>query len=47
VAALVRERFLLPEDAERLRAASAGVAALPAAATAGDQARQKGESLCR
>jgi hypothetical protein len=46
-AALVRERFLLPGDAERMKAAAADVAALPAAATAGDQARQKGESLCR
>ncbi len=45
--ALVRDRFLLPEAGERLKAASANLAALPPAATAAAPARHTGESLCR
>ena len=45
--ALVRDRFLLPEAGERLKAASAALAALPSAATAAAPARLTGESLCR
>ena len=45
--ALVRDRFLLPEAGERLKAASAALAALPPAATAAAPARLTGESLCR
>ncbi len=46
-AALVRDRFLLPADAERLKAAAASSAALPPAAAASALAKQTGEALCR
>lgn len=47
VSTLVRDRFLLAEDGERLKTAAANVSALPPAATADVTARQTGESLCR
>jgi hypothetical protein len=47
VASLVGDRFLLPEDAERLRSAAANVGALQPAASASEEARQKGASLCK
>jgi hypothetical protein len=47
VSMLVRDRFLLAEDGDRLKTAAANVSALPPAATADVAARQTGESLCR
>ena len=44
---LVRDRFVLSEDASRLMSAAANVAALPPALGATPLARQTGESLCR
>ncbi len=44
---LVRDRYLLPADAERLVADAAKSALLPASADATPEARRVGESVCR
>ncbi len=44
---LVRDRYLLPADAERLVAAAAKSALLPASADATPEARRVGERMCR
>jgi hypothetical protein len=44
---LVRDRFLLPEDAERLIADAAKAALLPASANATPEARRVAERVCR